>query len=282
MNKISKYLLGIAAIAFIYLPILWLFLASIRSDNEFYRGSLSFIPQNATLDIYSEIFFNLETYQTALLNAFITSLFASIIGVTTGTAIAFCFVQGTQFKTLSKSVGIAIVSSRFLPIATLIPGLYWFFKWVNLLDTIYGLVLIQAISALSLSFILMSPVLATIRKSHIQQAEIEGARGWDILRWVLWPNIRFPILLVSLINFAITWNEYFLTNMLCETSACQTISIIVAAGVGQFRVRYPLLAAGGLLSIVPALLITGILLLLALCRGLNYSAARPSKFQNNV
>jgi len=245
----------------VWLPILWLFSASLRPDNEFFQGPLSLIPRHINFHAFIEILNTPGMYRSALINSCLISMMTMIVSITIGSLTAFYFVHLRRYKSRSRHLGLAVISARFLPTAAIIPGIYWAFNYVNLLDSKTGLVLVQVVMGISLTVLLMCPVFARIKESYIEQANIEGATSYSLLRWIIWPTVRFPLFIIALINFAVAWNEYFLANMLSETIGSQPLSVIVAGGVGQYRVRFALLAAGGLITVLPAVFITIILLI---------------------
>ena len=59
-----------------------------------------------------------------------------------------------------------------------------------------------------------------------------------------------------MICYCVVWNEFLLQTLVTDTTPSQTLTVMLANAIGQYSIDYPLLAAGGLVSLLPALLVS--------------------------
>ena len=241
------------ATSFVCVPILWLVAVAVRPDSAFFQGSLAVFPRTLDMSTLWGVLGGDVRFRLALANSLLLSSAIATVGTAVGVMTAL-FFQENSVATAQKNLWIGLLAVRFLPVATVVPGIYWLFLRWNLLDTVAGLVVVGIAPALSFTVLILAPIVARIPESHLEMARMEGASPWAATRLVVIPKIRGIVVVLLLVNFTFAWNEYLLASFLTETSSSQPVSVLVASGVGQHRVRFNLLAAGAMISIVPAAL----------------------------
>ncbi len=247
--------------AIVLAPVIWLVLVAVRDENEMFAGALPVVPESLSMAAFIELLGE-RSARRPIVNSVLAATAVAALATLLGLVVAAEFIRRDRKGFWLRQFGFALVAARFLPVAVTVPGLYWLLLRLDGLDTVNGLILSLLVPTFAFAVLLLAPSLASISRVEIEQAAVEGARGLLVFRQVVWPRIWPVVLIVFLLSFATSWNEFFLSSFITETSASQTLSVVVATAVGQYHIRYTILAAGGLVSILPAALIAFSLLFL--------------------
>ena len=88
-----------------------------------------------------------------------------------------------------------------------------------------------------------------------EAAKLDGCRPMQILLHILLP-ISYPVLFAgALIMFISTWNQFLIPLILSPTNSTKPIAVIISEFVTKNPVNYGLMNAGGLLAVIPPVII---------------------------
>lgn len=199
---VLKALIGGGFCLTILLPMLVVVSTSFASEEQvFAAGGYVLIPTDFSLEAYRTLFRGPFMMQAIGVSAFITLV---------GTALAL-FTTVTLAYALSRPV----VFGRPVLLAVLFtllfaPGMIPMFLMVrqlNLLDTIWSLILPGALSAFN--FVVMRSFFMSIPSELLEAARIDGASDFTILRVVVLPLSKAVIAVVGLFYAVGFWNAFF-------------------------------------------------------------------------
>ena len=125
---------------------------------------------------------------------------------------------------------------------------------MNLLNSLWSLVIINSTMQLSFNAILMSGFVNGIPYELEEAAAIDGcSRIGAIFRTVI------PLLLPGLVatgafSFVGVWNEFLFAFMFIQSRSNFTLPVGLRTIIGEFSVNYGILAAGSIIALIPALI----------------------------
>lgn len=197
-----KGLVMLAASFSILFPLLVVISTSIASEEEIVAaGGFVVFPKNPTLAAYTTLFNG-----PFMMRALAVSVFITVVG----TSLAL-FVTTTAAYALSRPVlfGRPVL---FMILFTLLfgPGLIPMFLMIrslNLLDTIWSLILPGTISAFN--FVVLRSFFQGIPQELVESAQIDGASDFTILRKVILPLSKAPLAVIGLFFAVGFWNSFF-------------------------------------------------------------------------
>src|SRR5512143_1528451 len=118
--RILMFLLTIPVYLFIFLPILWLFSASLSTQVELFTVPPHWIPQHPTFQNYLDIFFPSlaassvpRTFATALLNSLKIASAVTIICLLLGSLAAYALTR-IPFR-YNRPIELGFFSTRMIP-----------------------------------------------------------------------------------------------------------------------------------------------------------------------
>jgi multiple sugar transport system permease protein len=140
------------------------------------------------------------------------------------------------------------------PIALVIP-LYLGLANLGLLDTKAGLVLTYCAIVTPFCLWTMSNYYLSLPPDLEEAARVDGCSRVGALVRVILPLSRPGILTTGMFAFLLSWDEFLFSLIFTSTSNAKTIPVAIAEFTGKYSSDFGLIAAGGVLSTVPPLVL---------------------------
>jgi len=230
------------------LPFLWLLQMSFKSNDLIlqFPPPLIFTPTLANYTSLWQSAFS-ASFVNSLLSASFSTAFALLFGVPAAYALSRWAGRG------KRALSFAILVTRMAPpIAFTIP-FFLFYRWIGLLDTVTGLVLIYTSFNLPLVIWMMQPFFATVPPSLEEAAPADGAATRTVLLKIVLPMVAPGIAAAAILCFLYAWNDFFFALILTRTSA-RTAPVAVVNFMNYEGWEWGKIAAGGSLVMAPVLI----------------------------
>ncbi|WP_340002630.1 carbohydrate ABC transporter permease [Oceanobacillus sp. FSL K6-0127] len=242
-------------IAVLY-PIFWMFLGSFKSNAEIYRNPWGF-PES----------FSLDNFVTAWTNYNIdTSVFNSLIVTVIGTALTLVLaiptayaIERIQFRG-SQALFLLYISAMMIPMVLGWIPLFFLLAELNLLDNIYGLAIVYAVSQLPFTIFVLTSFISTIPKSLEESAAMDGMSPYMVLWKIITPLSMSGIITVTIMNATQFWNEYFMALIFLNTSDNYTLALAIdfISSEAQYTNAWGTLFASLVIAIIPVIVLYAI------------------------
>ncbi|MCM3398113.1 carbohydrate ABC transporter permease [Oceanobacillus profundus] len=242
-------------IAVLY-PIFWMFLGSFKSNAEIYRNPWGF-PES----------FSLDNFVTAWTNYNIdTSVFNSLIVTVIGTALTLVLaiptayaIERIQFRG-SQALFLLYISAMMIPMVLGWIPLFFLLAELNLLDNIYGLAIVYAVSQLPFTIFVLTSFISTIPKSLEESAAMDGMSPYMVLWKIITPLSMSGIITVTIMNAIQFWNEYFMALIFLNTSDNYTLALAIdfISSEAQYTNAWGTLFASLVIAIIPVIVLYAI------------------------
>jgi multiple sugar transport system permease protein len=259
-NKAFLFLLTIPVLLFIFLPILWLFSASLSTQVELFTVPPHWIPQHPTFQNYLDIFFPSQaassvprTFAVSLLNSIKIASAVTAICLVIGSLAAYALVR-IPFK-YNRTIQIGILGTRMIPEVSLVIPLFIIASSLQLINR--PIVLIVAYLSFSLPFAIwmMAAFFQTVPIELEDAAHIDGCTRLGILFRVVIPISVPGLISTAMFIFLLAWDEFFYALIFTSTLAAKTAPVAIAEFIGRYAVNITGMMAGGILAAVPPVLL---------------------------
>lgn len=262
----------VLALFFFMFPVLWMFLTSFKTPEEYFHYPPIFIPKS----------FDLHNYVNALLmppdgrggiqglrDSLIISLATTVVSMLVGALAAYSLAR---FRTGGENLSFWILSTRmFPPVASALP-LFLIFKQFRLLDTHMALIVANTIFNLPFVIWLLKGFFEELPVELEEAALIDGCSHWGAFTRVALPLVLPGLAATALFSFIFAWNEFMFALLLTRRNV-RTLTIIVPSLVGGHEVLWGQIAAIGTIAIIPGVALS-LLLQRYLVRGLTLGAVK--------
>jgi multiple sugar transport system permease protein len=273
MEKRSSKLLrtGILAVwgLFCLLPILFFASIALRPRNEIISPEPIYFPTIST-ETWAKIWaeWPIGSYFMNSLIAVSGSVFICLLlGIPAAYALARYKFKGRE------DIGFYILSTKMMAPAVVAIPIFFLFRTLGLLDTVWALMLVYAAMNLSIVVWIIRSYMLDIPHEIEDAARTDGASDLRILWSIIIPMCRPGIITAGVIAAIFAMNEY-LFSLIIATQKAYPLSVALANfSGGSDGIIYNAIALVGFLAFFPALLLV-ILIQNHLSRGLTLGAVK--------
>jgi multiple sugar transport system permease protein len=245
---IGRHVAIAVTLLILLLPFLWLLQMSLKTNDQILQlpPPLIFRP---TFENYAALWHS--TFSASFVNSLLSASFSTalslLLGVPAAWAMSKCAGRGKH------ALGFAILLTRMAPpIAFTIP-FFLFYRWIGLLDTVTGLVLVYTSFNLPLVIWMMQPFFETVPPSLEEAALVDGAPTRTVFLKIVLPMVAPGIAATAILCFLYAWNDFFFALILTRTSA-RTAPVAVVNFMNYEGWEWGKIAAGGSLVMAPVLI----------------------------
>jgi multiple sugar transport system permease protein len=245
------YLVFLFALVFFGGPLLWLLSLSIRDQTEIFITSLRLIPENPTLENYTEVLYTAQ-FSVFLLNSLKLALAGSIGAMVISAPAAYAFSRLSFRGSGGFLVGV-LALQMVSPLVVVIP-LYRYFDRLNLLDSYFSTSMVYIAILVPLATWMLKGFFDGIPPALDEAAMVDGCTRFGAFRRVTLPLILPGLTSVFVLTAILAWGEFVVPYVLISEPSRYPISI----GILNFQGNYAsnstnVLAAGGVLAMLPAI-----------------------------
>ena len=229
-------------------PFLWLLQMSFKSNDMIlqFPPPLIFTP---TLENYASLWHS--AFSASFVNSLLSASFSTALALLLGIPAAYALSRWAERGKHALSFAI-LVTRMAPPIAFTIP-FFLFYRWIGLLDTVTGLVLIYTSFNLPLVIWMMQPFFETVPPSLEEAALVDGASTRTIFLKIVLPMVAPGIAATAILCFLYAWNDFFFALILTRTNA-RTAPVAVVNFMNYEGWEWGKIAAGGSLVMAPVLI----------------------------
>ncbi|WGD49573.1 carbohydrate ABC transporter permease [Bradyrhizobium sp. CB1650] len=265
ISTIAAWLCGFL----IFFPILWMALASFKTELEAFAVPPSFLFFHWTTENYATVQERSDYLHHALNSIIIaggSTLIALLIAIPAAWSMAFSPTKRT------KDVLLWMLSTKMMPPVGVLVPIYLIYKTVGLLDSRIGLVFILCLGNLPIVIWMLFTYFKEIPRDILEAARMDGATIGRELVYVLTPMAIPGLASTLLLNLILAWNEAFWTLNL-STSSAAPLTVFIASYSSPEGLFWAKLSAASTLAIAP-ILVLGWFSQKQLVRGLTFGAVK--------
>jgi multiple sugar transport system permease protein len=144
-----------------------------------------------------------------------------------------------------------IVATAVIPVFAIVITLFELLAQAGLLDRKLGLVLVFVSTTTPLALWLVYNHVTELPTEPEEAALLDGCTRWQAFWRVVLPQMRSGIAALSAILVLSIWGEFLIPLLLTSTSASKPVAVLIPEYVGKYTTNYPLLAAAGVLALLP-------------------------------
>ena len=256
VKKIITVILVILVCMFALFPFVWMISTSFKPANEVYSKTPSFIPNEPTVEGYTEMLttqsstFDFPQWLTnSVIVALLTTVFSMIIATLGGYGLSRFRFRGRGF------LSYFILTTQVLPGSLLIITLYVIMGNLQLLDTRIGLVAAYCTFSVPFCTWMMKGFFDTIPISLEEAARVDGAGRFRIFSTVVLPLTVPGLVATGIFSFINGWNEYLFASTFMKSYENWTLPVGIASFQGQYTTNWGTLMAGAVLITIPVVIL---------------------------
>ncbi|WP_374620716.1 carbohydrate ABC transporter permease [Devosia sp.] len=255
----SKMLWDLASYAVLVLlalvcvfPIIWTFLTSIKVEEDIVTREMVYFPTRFTFDWYVRLW-SQSGYPVLVMNSLMVTSLTVLICLLTGTIASYAFSRFHFPGRTQLMLGYLVV--RMFPAVLMIIPLFIVMRQVGLLDSTHGLAIAYTSFLLPLFVWMLKGFFDAAPKELESAARIDGSTRLGAMFRIVIPIARNGLVATCVFVAIAAWNEYLFALMLTTSQGSRTWPVGLQLMVGEFQLPWGMLAAGGMISILPVIVL---------------------------
>lgn len=234
-------------------PLFWMFSMSLKTDLEISSYPLRLPSWPPRWQNYPEAWFGRDsgvTLNVYFLNSVIIVGLGLLILVFVATLAGYAF---GRFKFAGRKIlFMFMIALIAVPIHALVIPLYSEMKTLNLINNLFGLVLLNVTASLPFSILMMQAYFSTFPKDLEDAALIDGCTRLSTFWHVVVPIAKGAISAVAIVNFVGMWNEVLLAVIVLWANEKRTMATGLLGYMAQWgTIRWGLIFAGLSIVVLP-------------------------------
>jgi len=251
LGQTAVYIVVIAVVFIMLVPIIWLALTSIRPPIEITSVRLNLLPKNPTLTNYFTVFerYNMAQYLR-------TTTFVSLAVVATNLILGVPAAYSmARYRFLGNTVmyGSIIFFRMIPPIAAIVP-LFILFEQVRLLGSFSGLIIAHTAFKLPVTIWLLRNFFLDVPRELDDSARVDGASTLRVMLQIALPLIQPGLAATAVLAFLWTWNDLLVTLVLSTRTETEMLPLGLTKFVLEYGVDWGSMTAAGMIMFIPTLL----------------------------
>jgi multiple sugar transport system permease protein len=228
-------------------PLLVMLSTSFKTSQEVYIPPPTFLPRNATIQNYFDIW-QVVPLGTYFWNSLLIGLGSTVASLFLAIPAAYALAR---YRFVGKNLYILfLLGIQMFPPIVLILGLFRVVAGLNLLDNLFTIVILNGIFSLSFNTWMLMGYFASIPPEIEEAAMMDGnSRVSAMIRMVMplsWPGL----VAVGIFSFMNGWNEFTLPLTFLRSQDKLPLTIGLFKFVTRFKVEWHQLMAASLLATI--------------------------------
>jgi multiple sugar transport system permease protein len=241
--------------AFSLVPLVWMLSAAFKRPQDVLSIPIRWWPpvwQPANFQVaLFEPRFSGSSLSTFAINSVFVAIVTSLASIVLSTFVGYGFAK---FRFKSRDVLLwGMLTTTLLPFSSVIIPLYLIVKALDMLDSLWALIVPFALTGQSI--FLARQFIIALPSELLDAARIDGASELQIFRLITFPLLGPAIATLGIMAFLFSWNQFLWPLVVLSSQDHFTVPLgLSLMGLGStFLVDYHLWMAAATLAIVPPL-----------------------------
>ncbi|MBA7478604.1 Trehalose transport system permease protein SugB [subsurface metagenome] len=247
---ISIYFFVFFVLILTLFPVIWLFLLSLKTQLQAFTYPPLFFFK-PTFKHYYEVVVASD-FLKFFTNSLLISLGEVALSMLIGVPAAYAF-RRAQLR-FRRGIITWTLAARMLPaMVYVIPFFYVYTRWVRLIDTRLGLIIVYLVFNLPIVVWTMDGFFAQMPRALEEAAKMDGASTFQTFLHIVLPLSTTGLVATSIIVFMWCWNEFIFALVLTRRRAL-TAAIAIVNFMAYEGIEWGSLAAGAMIVLIPVIL----------------------------
>ena len=237
-------------------PVAWVVNMAVSPGQSFAVGAIP-IPTSFTGEHFVDVVGTADSagwlFGRQLLNSLAVSSATALVGLGLSATAAYALSRW-NFPGRERGMAAFLVTQMFPGVVMAIP-LYLLLDTLGLLDSLGGLVLVYATTAVPFSVWTLKGYFDTLPIELEEAARLDGASRWVIFTQIVLPLARPALAVTGLFSFMTAWNEFFLAATFLGDPRAFTLPVVLQRYVSDYGTEWGHFAAGAIVVSLPVMLL---------------------------
>ena len=247
-----NYLVMVPVTLLFVSPIIYMFIASFKPNNEVLSGFGVFSLQDLSFNNYLSIFSRFSGSDTGTFTGFLTTSLivsaATVIGGLVVNSMAAYALARLRWPGRNLFL-LAVIALVIVPFEAIAVPLFY------MLDGLRNTYLVQFLPFIAspFSIYLFYSFFAGLPKSLEEAARVDGAGAWRTFFFIMLPNARPVFATVAILQFMASWSSFLWPVMVIDDPTVRPLPLAISVYVGTPPYGWGNIMAFGVMMVLPML-----------------------------
>lgn len=246
------YFLLVLGVAFVTIPFWYMFITSLKPQSFIFEIPPRLWPQEITLQNYV-VALGKDLFGLYFLNSLIVAVSSTVCTVLISSLLAYAFAR-LQFPGKELLFSLFLLGMMIPPVMLIIPQ-FIIAKYLHLLDSLLGLLVVYVTMNLSMQTFLLRGFFESVPRDLEDAALIDGANRLTIFWKVVLPLSRPGLAVVSIFTFLYSWDEFPWAHVAIKETTRRTLPIAIALFQSQHLTEWGQVFAASIFALIPVLIV---------------------------
>jgi multiple sugar transport system permease protein len=252
LYALISYLLLALGVLVVLIPFLYMLSTSLKPQAYVFEFPPRLIPQETTLVNYSKAL-NTDNFGLYFLNSLLVAIGATSLTVLVAAMLAYAFGR-MEFRGKRVLFMLLLLGMMIPPVMLIIPQ-FLVAKELNLLNSLFGLIVVYVAMNLSMQTYLLSGFFQSIPTALTEAALIDGAGQWTIFWRIILPLSRPGLAVTIIFTFLYSWDEFPWAHVAIKETSRRTLPIAIALFQNQHLTEWGQVFAASIIALIPILIV---------------------------
>jgi len=254
--NLLRIVLLILFFIFMFTPILWMILTSLKPVNEIVTVPISYLPKKFTFANYAKLWSSTDFpayFKNSMIVSSACAILTSIVAIFAGYSLA-------RFKFKGKNITLFMfLATQMVPVVVIIIPLFLVFSQFNLLDKLSGLIVIYLVLNIPFCTVMIRGFFERIPVSLEEAAMIDGCSRVESLFRIIIPIMLPGIVATFVFAFIGAWNDLFFSIMFINSETIKTIPVGINTFIGKYEIDWGVMSAAAVVALIPVFVMFGMI-----------------------
>lgn len=262
---------------FVLAPIGWLLSSSFQSEAEITSRPPHWLPHQPTAQNFAAIFHSSDqavTYENrkegdtasggfipstaknllpSMGNSFLIAFSVVVLNLLVSVPAAYAMAK---IRFIGRNASIYLMlTSRVIPDIALVVPFFLLVQKLGLLDSKLSLIITYLAITVPFSVFILLGYFESLPDELDKAARVDGCTRFQTLTLVYLPLALPSLVAVVLFTFLTSWNEFLLALMFTQTTASQTMPVVIASFASDFNISFSFINAAAVVAVIPPVII---------------------------
>ena len=248
-STLPRWLVLLLWTAVVVLPLYVLVVSCFKTTQQIYADPLG-LPASFAFDNFINAWHRANLGQN-LINSFLVTAGAVIITLVVSAMAAYPL---SRFELgWGTSMLAVFLAGIMLPIRLASVELFTLLRDLNLLDSLWGLMLVYAAIRIPFAVFIFANFMRVLPRELEEAARIDGAGELRILFGIIVPIVTPAVAIVAIFTTIAVWNDFFFPLIFIFDNNLKTVPLAITSFVGQFRTDWGMVFASLAISLAPVI-----------------------------
>ena len=228
------------------IPVLFVFMISISSEESIRVSGYSFVPQSFSNSAYMFLWNERATILSALWISVLVTVSGTVLGLALTTTMGYVLSR-PGFKLKGFYTWVVFIPMIFN--GGMVASYVVNANILNMKNTIWALIIPKI--AVAYNFFLVKQFCEQLPDSILEAARIDGCSHLRIYLKIALPLSTSILVAMGILTVLYAWNDLLWPIIVTSSDKSRVLSVFIAAIKGEHNNKLPLLMAGGTLSVMP-------------------------------